>query len=518
MKEVRLSIQNLSKSFSTPVLKDVDLSIMRGEIHAIVGENGAGKSTLVNILAGLLPKDGGEIRLDGIEYEPRRPGDGFDAGVSFAAQELSIIGTLTVAENIALRNIPRGKFVIDRERLDQQAQSLLKRVGLDGIRTDTIAEKLSLADQQLVELAKALSLDCRVLILDEPTSALTTTQANRLHEIITNLAAASTSVIYISHRLDDVLSIADTVSVLRDGAIVTTAPADTLPVSEIIELMTGRVNGEADIATTVNGREEPVLQIEELTTSDLPHSVSFTCFEGEIVGIAGLAGSGRSALLEAMFGLTRLAGGTVSRYISGKKLTIRNASHAVSLGLGFLPKDRKSLGIFSGQSILANMTLPGIDRISSTRGVIDRNLEIAAGEKLIRQLAIKCSGLDQDIDQLSGGNQQKALIGRWLHCDSDILLLDEPTRGIDVGTKEAIYSLLLDLQSRNRTILMVSSEIEELMRVCSRILVLSDRKLVREFKRGEWSQTEILAAAFQELTASVSGDSRTGALPGVQQH
>ncbi len=515
MGTVRLSIESLNKSFASPVLRDVSLSIRHGEIHAIVGENGAGKSTLVNILAGLLPRDSGNIRLDGLAYAPTSPADGFASGVSFAAQELSIIGTLSIAENIALRRIPRGIVCIDRKKLNQRARRMLKIIGLDRLAPETLAESLSLAEQQLVELAKAMSAECRVLILDEPTAALTTSQAERLHTIISDLAATGTSIIYISHRLDDVLSVADTVSVLRDGRVVASVAADTLSVAEIFEMMTGRVHQDTAGTGISERAEKPVLVVEGLTTQELPQPISFTCSSGEIVGIAGLAGSGRSDLLEALFGLVPSTGGSVFRYTDTAKTKIVSASQAVRMGVGYLPKDRKTSGIFSGQSVLVNMTLPGIGKVASSTGLIDRSREADVGGKFASQLAIRCSSLDQDIDQLSGGNQQKALLARWLHCDSDILLLDDPTRGIDVGAKNAIYELLGELRNRRKAIVLVSSEIEELMEVCSRILVLSNRKLVREFRRGEWSEADILAAAFQEFTgrSKKSGPARSKIQP-----
>lgn len=500
MEKAFLSINKLNKSFSTPVLKDVNLKIARGEVHAIVGENGAGKSTLVNILTGLLQRDSGQIILDGVEYDPSSPSDGFDAGISFAAQELSIIETLSVAENIGLRNLPQKNSVILRDKLDEQARRLLKLTGLVGVHPDAPAETLSLAERQLLELAKALATDCCLLILDEPTAALTAPQADHLHGIIKDIAAAGTAVIYISHRLDDVLSVADTVSVLRDGQVVSSVPARTTTVPDIFEQMSGRVAPESQLSATQEIGNVAALDVKAITTGELPHAISFTCHEGEIVGIAGLAGSGRSELLEAIFGLAKLTGGRVSRCTAGGAKAIRSARHAVAMGIGFLAEDRKSMGIFSGQPVLANMTLPGIARVSSSLGLVDKELERQAGTELVNKLAIKCDSLDQDIEQLSGGNQQKALIARWLHCDSDIFLLDEPTRGVDVGTKNTIYDLLFELQDRGKTVLVASSEIEELMTVCSRILVLSDRKLVKIFERGEWSDTEILAAAFQEFT------------------
>jgi ribose transport system ATP-binding protein len=499
--KARLSINNLNKSFSTPVLKDVNFTIRGGEIHAIVGENGAGKSTLVNILTGLLPRDSGEIFLDGVEYDPSGPGDGFAAGISFAAQELSIIETLSVAENIGLRDLPQRNSVILRGRLYEQARNMLRLVGLTGISPETSAESLSISEQQLLELAKALSIDCRLLILDEPTAALTGPQADHLHGLIADISARGTSVIYISHRLNDVLAVADTVSVLRDGQVVTSAPAHTMTVADIFEQMSGRIPQESQKSATNRAESVAVLKVQAITTDELPHAITFTCHKGEIIGIAGLAGAGRSELLEALFGLAKLRGGCVTRCTADGMTVVRNASHAVSEGIGFLAEDRKSMGIFSGLSVLANMTLPGIDKVSSSFGRIDRALEKEAGIELVSKLAIKCDSLGQDIEQLSGGNQQKALIARWLHCDSDIFLLDEPTRGVDVGTKNMIYDLLFELQSRGKTVLVASSEIEELMTVCNRILVLSDRKLVKVFARDEWSESEILAAAFQEFTS-----------------
>jgi ribose transport system ATP-binding protein len=300
--------------------------------------------------------------------------------------------------------------------------------------------------------------------------------------------------------LDEVLSVSDTVSVLRDGQVVASTPAHTTSVNDIFEQMSGRIQQDSEKINTAAQANVPLLVVEDLTTDELPHAINFTCHQGEIVGIAGLAGSGRSELLEAIFGLASITGGCVSRCTGTGKTRIKNASHAVGMGMGFLAEDRKSMGIFSGQSVLANMMLPGLTSVSSSLGLVDRALEKNAGAELVSKLAIKCDSLDQDIEQLSGGNQQKALIARWLHCDSDIFLLDEPTRGVDVSTKNAIYDLLFDLQSRGKTVLVASSELEELMTVCSRILVLSDRKLVKVFERGEWSETDILAAAFQEFT------------------
>lgn len=504
MGNVRLSIKNLDKSFSVPVLEGVNISVASGEVHAIVGENGAGKTTLVNILAGLQAKDGGELVLDGLIYEPSRPGDAFQRGVSFVAQELSIIGTLTVAENIGLRNLPQRRFVILRDKLDDKAKRLLQLVGLAHVSPQTRADEISLAERQLLELAKAVAMDCRLLVLDEPTSALSAPQAARLHEIIADLAASGTSVIYISHRLDDVLQVSDTITILRDGQVVSSVPAGTLSIADMMERMAGR-----DVAAGNTARQElrnktAVLDVEDITTASLPNGISFTCHSGEIIGIAGLAGSGRSELLEALFGLVPLTGGSVTRIAGKQKCAIRNAHHAVKSGMGFLGEDRQSMGLLAGRSVLANITLPGLASVASSLGLINRARETEEASRLVDKLAIRCAGLYQDIDELSGGNQQKALIARWLQCDSEIFLLDEPTRGIDVATKIAIYELLFELRGREKAVVLASSEIDELMTVCDCILVLSGKKLVKIFVRDNWSEAEILSAAFLEFAAKSS--------------
>ena len=505
MVAARLSIQSLSKSFSVPVLTDINLTIRRGEIHAVVGENGAGKTTFGNILAGFINRDNGRIMLDGVEYEPSSPKDAFEAGISCAAQEFSLINTLSVTENIALRKLPHSYSVISRKELEHRTRSLLRIVGLGSLDPDTRIEALGLAERQLVEFAKSVFLDCRVLILDEPTAALTAHQASVLHEIIAGLAASGTSVIYISHRLQDVLEVSNTITVLRDGRVVTTGPASSMGVAELMEYMSGHVQSENKSAQPVAAHTpEPVLEADHITTEELPHDMSFTAYKGEIIGIAGLSGSGRSELLNALFGLTPLTGGDISLHTAEGKIHINNPGTAKRSGMAYLGEDRQSMGLYPGHPVLANMMIPGnLDGFASL-SLLDHKHENSAGEKLVGELSIKCDGLGQDIDQLSGGNQQKILIARWLYCNSDIFLFDEPTRGIDVGTKNMIYNLLFDLRDNQKTVLVTSSEIEELMALSDRIFVLSKRKLVEEFKSDNWSETGILAACFREFTTQAT--------------
>ena len=500
MTDARLVIRHLNKAYATPVLVDVDLAVAKGEIHAIVGENGAGKSTLVNILGGLVGKDNGEILLDGKCYEPGRVVDAFAAGISVAAQELATIGTLSVAENIGLRSLPGRFAVVDRARLHETASRMLRHVGLDAIHADTPLERLSLAERQLVEIARAFAGNARLLILDEPTAALSAAQAARLHDMIRERASSGTSIIYISHRLDDVLDIAARVTVLRDGRVVRSGPTANLSVDDLVEAMAGEALRPRQAGDPDSAAMHPLIRADAITTTELPEPITLTGNGGEIIGIAGLAGAGRSELLHALFRLAPLTGGSVCRFVEGCSVPVRSATHAMRSGMAFLGEDRKEMGIYSGRSVLINMMVPGKPASSSPLLRIDRIGEYKAAAELTRRLDIRYHDLDQDIAELSGGNQQKALIGRWLHCEADVFLLDEPTRGVDVGTKSAIYDLLSELGESGKCILIASSEIEELMAVCSRIIVLSKRKLVRSFERGEWSEAEILAAAFQEFT------------------
>ena len=498
----RLHVNNLHKSFSTPVLSGVDLIIKPGEIHGLIGENGAGKTTLMNILSGLLPHDLGSLFLDGAGYLPGNAGDAFRRGISLAAQELSLIDTLSIAENIFLRRLPNHKAIIRYPELLCEAKKMMKLVGMEQLDPATPVGWISLAQRQLTELAKALASACRLLILDEPTAALTEPQAQHLHEIIKDLAASGTSVIYISHRLKDIHDVADTVSVLRDGQVVDSSPGGTITIEEMITLMSGRkIRENRGTASDAASRGRLTLKIDRLKSSHLPHPVSFDCYAGEIIGIAGLAGSGQSELLETIFMLKPVQSGTVSRYIGNERVTLNNPRQAIVLGIGFLPEDRKQQGIFAGQSIRLNLTLPGIRRYTGKTGIIRSSDEDRAADNQLNQLSVKYKDADQHIDLLSGGNQQKVLVSRWLHNDSDILLLNEPTRGVDVHTKHFLHEIFMDLAVKGRTLVIVSSEIEELMKLCNRILVLSNRKPVKMFTRDEWEYNAILEAAFSEYSS-----------------
>ena len=504
MKEPGLVIRGLDKSFAAPVLRGIDMEVAPGEIHALVGENGAGKTTLVNILAGNLERDAGTLNLDGNEYHPANPAAAFAAGVSCAAQEMSSIDTLTVAENISLRSLPTKGMLIDRKRLHRTAAGLMNFVGMSGIDSDTEAGNLSIADRQLLEIARAIGSECRLLILDEPTAALTAPQADRLHEILRELANKDVSIIYISHRLQDVLDIADVVSVLRDGRIVASGAAGRFTVATLVQSMTGQTSFGTEQRDAPAHAGEPVLELRQVTTGVFAQPLNFSCAAGEAVGIAGLAGSGRTAFLNTLFGLAPIQSGQVVRHSREKSTAIVDASQAVAAGIGYLGEDRRSVGIYSGQSVLMNMAVPGAEGSRSPLSIINRAREKTAAERLTNQLDIRYASLHQDIDELSGGNQQKTLLARWLMRDVDVLLLDEPTRGIDIATKFAIYEFLAQLRMRGKSIVIASSETEELMLVCDRIDVVSNREFVSSYPRAAFSEEDILAAAFSNYQSATS--------------
>ncbi len=501
MGNARLVIEGLGKSYASPVLTDVNLTVEKGEIHALVGENGAGKTTLVNILTGLVDKDAGHIELDDKHFSPSSPREAFSAGVSVATQELSIIGTMSIAENLSLKALPAARGVLDRDLLIATAEEELELVGLE--RTDpwTRAEQLSLSGRQLVELAKAMRGDNALLILDEPTAALTAPQAERLHDRMRERASRGTSVIYISHRLNDVLDVADTVSVLRDGRVVLSGAAGSLTVDELVSAMAGRAFQQGSSGSKTAHSAAPVIRARSLTTDDLPVAIDFEAKAGEIVGLAGLAGAGRSELLHALFGLSQPRSGSVVRIDDGAEFDVRSAKRAVGLGIAMLGEDRRAMGLFEGRSLTTNLMIPGAD---GSPALIDRALETAASEALAESVDIRCESVAQDIAELSGGNQQKALLGRWLHRDADVYLLDEPTRGVDVATKAAIYGLLEDLARAGKCIVVASSENEELLALCDRIIVLSNRRIAAEFNASQCSEEDLLTAAFSGFTGAQS--------------
>ena len=501
-----LEIEGLHKAYAAPVLIDIDLTVYAGEVHALVGANGAGKSTLSRIISGLTGPDSGTMRLSGEGYLPKAKSEAEGAGVQMVMQELNLIPTLSIAENLFLNRMPHRFGFVDFPGLDRRARAALEAVGLDNVDPSTPVSHLGVGRQQLVEIASALARPCRLLILDEPTAALTDPETDLLFEQIHRLKSEGVGIIYISHRMDEIRRIADRVSVLRDGRVVRTAAVLEVTTEEIVRLMVGRETVET---VGAGGRiaGKVALRVRGLRSADLVQDVDLELHRGEILGLAGLVGSGRTELLRAVFGAEDLSGGGIE--VEGREARIRHPRDAVRAGIGMVPEDRKLHGLLLSQSIRVNTTLARLGAVTRPRWWLDRRRERAVAEGVRERLSVESASVEQPALELSGGNQQKVVIGRWLFRDCDILLFDEPTRGIDIGAKQTVYGVLRDLASRDKAILMVSSELLELMAICDRIAVMSAGRLTATFSRGEWSEEKIMAAAFSNYVG-VRGSKEIG--------
>lgn len=498
MPSLRLTVRSLKKSFgSNVVLRGLDFELAPGEIHALVGGNGAGKSTFSKIIAGLESRDGGEVLLDGAPFLPASRRAAQAAGVVMVLQELSVLPTLSVAENLFLGDLPaRFGGVLDRAKLRGATRTALARVGLGGLDPDTSAAALGVGHQQLIEIAAGLTRECRLLILDEPTAALTGSEVGNLFSLLRALRAKGTSILYISHRLDEIAALADRVSVLRDGQLVATRPAVGTSREQLIELMAGAAAGA--VAATTKGvvRGQRALQVKALRSGPAVRGVSFELHRGEIVGLGGLVGAGRTELLRAIFGAEPIDGGTILLGEEGVRHAPTSTCDAVAHGFAFVPEDRKHHGIFARLGVRANA---GLARLAVSRvvpGLIDRAAEERETDGLLGQLQVRYADAEQPILELSGGNQQKVVIGRWLRRDVCVWLLDEPTRGVDVPARRGIYGLLRERAAAGEAMLVASSDYDELATLCDRVIVLSNGVVGGEFTRATLTPEAFMTAAF----------------------
>ena len=490
-----LQVTALQKSYNVPVLTDFSFELLGGEVHALIGSNGAGKSTFARILCGLTSADSGEIQFNGRRHAPRSKREAEHAGIAMVLQELNVIGTLSVAENIFLNRLPRRAGFVRFIALHKQAREALTRVGLAELDPATPAQHLGVGQQQLVEIAGALAQSCRLLILDEPTAALTDPEIERLFDNIRRLQAGGVGIIYISHRMDEIRRIANRVTVLRDGRRVATHDAAEVTPAALVREMVGHDLPERKAAAE-RSAGEPALRVEHLRAGESVRDVSFQVRCGEILGLAGLIGSGRTETLRAIFGADKKDGGEILLGNPPRPVAIREPADAVRAGIGMVPEDRKQDGLLLAQSIRVNTTLATLPRHARHGCWLDADAETATTASLCQRLAVRCASLEQAVSELSGGNQQKVVIGRWLARDCSVLLFDEPTRGIDVAAKDMVYQLLRDLAADGKAVVFVSSELTELMAVCDRILVMSAGSITAEFLPGEWTQEKITHAAF----------------------
>ncbi len=491
---------NIDKSFpGVRALTKARFELVPGEVHALMGENGAGKSTLMKILAGVYARDGGEIRLNGELVEIATPHQAQRLGITMIHQELSLMRHLTAAQNIFIGREPRtlGGLLLDEKKLNAQAAAIFHSMHLT-LDPRVLVESLTIAKQQMVEIAKALSFNSRVLIMDEPTAALNDAEIRELFTIIGRLKAEGVGIVYISHKMDEIKRIADRVTVMRDSEYVGTVPAATTPIETIISMMVGRILTN-ETASARGDEDTPVaLEIRGMRRGKEIRDVSFSVRKGEILGLAGLMGAGRTEVARAIFGADPVEAGEI--FVDGKQVTIRTPKDAVRAGIGYLSEDRKHFGLVTGLDVRNNIAMASIERFTGPIGMLREDKMRDAAKKYIRQLTIKTPSDTQETRLLSGGNQQKVVIAKWLLRDCPILIFDEPTRGIDVGAKSEIYKLLNALAEQGRAIIVISSELPEILRLSHRIAVMCEGRLTGVLPGGA-SQEEIMRLATQRQSS-----------------
>ena len=490
-------MEGIEKSFpGVQALRQGRFELRSGEVHALCGENGAGKSTLMKILAGIYPRDAGRVVVGGEEVTISSPGAALKRGISIIHQELNLMPHLTVAQNIFIGREPtRGpRFWLDEKELNARTAALFERMHLK-LDPQAIVGDLTIAMQQMVEIAKALSYNTRVLIMDEPTAALTDTEITDLFALIRQLRANGTGIVHISHRLEELKQIADRVTVMRDGNYIDTLPIAEASIERIIRLMVGRTIYEERPSAPNLGEAAPLLEVRGLSRGRAVQNVSFTLRRGEIVGISGLIGAGRTELARLIFGADRKERGEI--LISGHKVHINSPSDAVRHGIGYLSEDRKHFGLATGLNVEVNIAMAAFQKFLAPLGVVRQAAVESNASRHVYDLAIKTPSLQQEVRFLSGGNQQKVVIGKWLTADTEILIFDEPTRGIDVGAKAEIYKLMNELAARGKAIIMISSELPEILRMSHRILVMCEGRLTGELRSDEATQERIMAFATQ---------------------
>ncbi len=486
-----LELNHISKTFPGVIaLDDVHFDLRKGEVHILLGENGAGKSTLVKILSGAYQKTSGEILLNQQEIHIKNPKQAQELGISIIYQELNLVPHLSVGENIFLGREPANRLgFVDFKELFFKAQKILDDLGVE-IDARSLVKDLGIAKQQMVEVAKALSLDASIVIMDEPTSALTKQEIEELFKIIKSLKVNGISIIYISHRLEEIFEIGDRITVLRDGKWIATRPIVGISQHELIKMMVNReLKDKFPKQKAKRGSE--VLRIENLS-NDYLKDISFSLYSGEVLGIAGLLGSGRTELARAIFGADKIDSGKI--YVKGQNYKISSPRSSINSGIGYLTEDRKSQGLILNLSVKENVCLPSLDRFSKF-GIMNSKEERATVGKYVNELHIKTPGINQKMMYLSGGNQQKVVMSKWLCSNADILIFDEPTRGIDVGSKVEIYQLVNRLTAEGVGILMISSELPEILGMSDRIIVMHAGRITGEFLAEEVTQEMILKCA-----------------------
>jgi ABC-type sugar transport system ATPase subunit len=494
MDTVRLRIDKISKRFpGVQALKQVDFNLKKGEVHALIGENGAGKSTLMKIILGIYPPSEGEMFLDNQKYIPHSPLDARNKGISMIHQEISLVNSMPVFENVWLGNEPKfgSPLFSKKKRMIAATRQILDNLNMD-IDPEEQVNRLTISKMQMVEIVRAISSDSSIIIMDEPSSSLTDAEMEKLFLIIRDLKAKGKSIIYISHKMDEIFRICDSVTVFRDGQYVAEREVAKVTKNELVNLMVARELSEMyPKVNTVIG--DAVLEVKNFFGEGKFDGINFSVKAGEILGFCGLVGAGRTEIMQAIFGLDSKDSGNV--FLRGKALHIKNSYDAIQNGIALVTEDRRGNGMISGLSVKINTTLAYLIKVSKL-GFLNKNLEGQACKKILKLLAVKTPSEDTLMSMLSGGNQQKIIIGKWLLTEPDVLILDEPTRGIDVGAKAEIYKLMGNIAVQGKAIIMVSSELPELLGICDRIFVVYQGRIVDEFSRENFDQELIMKSAF----------------------
>lgn len=500
MSEYVLELQNIAKSFfGIPALKDVTLGLKKGELLSLIGENGAGKSTLMNIVGGILPADSGELYINGEPYRPTRPSDAKKAGIAFIHQELNLFTNLSINDNVFIDSFPKMGVLplIKKSEMSSRVDKALEAVDLH-VSADTIVEKLSPGERQLVEIAKALSSEPKILIFDEPTTSLTNKETEKLFGIIDKLKEEGKSIIYISHILADVEKLSDQIIVLRDGCITDRDKKENYTIDRMIQSMIGREINQLYPTKTNQPSKEAALSVKGLSQSGIVHNINMDIYKGEVVGMFGLMGSGRSELARIIYGLDPYETGEI--IINGEKAEKHNPQKAIEHKMAFVTENRREEGLLMEFSILDNLSLVSVP--SSAKGklkIVNEECVRSKADTIVDQLKVKCPPIENNpAKSMSGGNQQKVVIGKWLLADPEVFIVDEPTRGIDVGAKYEVYNIINQLAAEGKAVWVISSELEELMGICDRILVMGNGEIHGELTREEFDKENILKAAFNQ--------------------
>ena len=497
MGDIILTMKGIDKSFpGVHALDHVDLEIRKGEVLALMGENGAGKSTLMKVLTGIYKKDSGTITYEGKEVEFTNTREAQDAGIVIVHQELNMLGHLTVAQNLFIGREFMNGVKIDDKKMNEEAKKLFDKLNVDIDPTETMSN-LTVGKQQMCEIAKAVSFDAKVIIFDEPSAALTETEIEAMFEIIRDLKKRDIAMVYISHRMDEIKVITDRVTVMRDGTYVGTIITKDSTKEDIINMMVGRVIYEDPKTQSMVAPDAPVvLEVKNLNAGKMVQNVSFKLHKGEILGFSGLMGAGRTETARALFGADPVESGEI--FINGEKVTINSPRDAVRAGIGYLSEDRKRYGCVVQKTVAENTTMATMKNFMNGL-LINKKKEAEVAQQYVEALATKTPGVDQLVVNLSGGNQQKVVIAKWLTRDCDILIFDEPTRGIDVGAKNEIYKLMNKLASEGKSIIMISSEMTEILRMSDRIIVMCEGKKTGEIDIAEATQENIMNLATREI-------------------